>query len=76
MVVAGVAGVSYPLLEQPTSVIPHQDAHWLTALRQFLADTNASLHIAGLSAKLPQPLREQDVCIMEATLELPNLSIS
>jgi hypothetical protein len=62
------------LLETTNTLIPHQAAHWLTALRQFLSEMEASLHITGLHDKLPKPLRENDVCIMEAILDLPSTS--
>jgi hypothetical protein len=69
-----VIDVSYPLLEITNTLIPHQSAHWLTALRQFLSKMEASLHIKGLHAKLPKPLRENDVCIMEVVLDMPSTS--
>jgi hypothetical protein len=69
-----VMGVSYPLLERPSTTLPHQDAHWLSALRQFLLDLNASIHIASLATKLLPPLRENDTNLMDAVLELPTIS--
>jgi hypothetical protein len=67
-----VMGVSYPLLEHPTSTLPHQDPHWLSALRQFLHTLHASIHISGIVEKLPSPLREADANLMEAVIALPS----
>jgi hypothetical protein len=69
-----VVVVSYPLLATTNTLIPHQGTHWLTALRQFLSEMEAFLHIGELHEKLPQPLRESDVCIMGVILDLPTIS--
>jgi hypothetical protein len=67
-------GVSYLLLEHPDPTLPHQYPHWLSALRQFLQNLNASIHIPGIVEKLPSPLREADVNLMDAVLARPSLS--
>jgi hypothetical protein len=69
-----VMGVSYPLLEHPDPILPHQDPHWLSVLRQFLQNLNASIHIPGIMEKLPSPLREADANLMDAVRALPSLS--
>jgi hypothetical protein len=69
-----VMGISYPLLKHPDTTLPHQEAHWLSALRQFLHDLGASLYIDGLAEKLPPPLRECDTNLMDAVFDLPNIS--
>jgi hypothetical protein len=68
-----VMGVSYPLLEHPTLILPHQAPQWLSALRQFLQQLQASIHIPGIVEKLPQPLQEADVNLMDEVLALPSL---
>jgi hypothetical protein len=66
-----VVGVSCSLLGAPTTLIPHDDSHWLSSIRHFLGSLDASLHVNGL--ELPQPLRDVDVCIMDAIHTLPGL---
>jgi hypothetical protein len=63
--------VAYSLLGAPTTLILHDDSHWLSSLRHFLGSLDASLHVKGL--ELPQPLRDVDVCIMDATHMLPGI---
>jgi hypothetical protein len=69
-----VMGVSYPLLEHAAPIMLHQAPHWLSALRQFLQQLQASIHIPGLGETLPRPLREADVNLMDAVVALPSLS--
>jgi hypothetical protein len=67
-----VVGVSFSLLEQTATEILLPDIHWLSSLREFLTSIDASIHIDGLS--LPEPLRENDVCIMDVIHSLPGLT--
>jgi hypothetical protein len=69
-----VMGVSYSLLEHPAPIMPHQATHWLSALRPFLQQLQALIHILGIVETLPQPLREADVILMDEVLALPSLS--
>jgi hypothetical protein len=71
-----VVGVSYTLLQNTSTVIPHLEANWLSALRHFLSETNASIHIDKITSSLPQPLREGDQCLMDVILDLPDVSRS
>jgi hypothetical protein len=67
-------GVSYPLLEFPPPCIPHQEKHWLSTMRDFLSDMNVSIFIDGAAVSIPQPLRQGDVCLMDAILSVPGTS--
>jgi hypothetical protein len=69
-----VAGVSFPLLEAPSHLIPHLGPHWLSTLRYLLTMTNALLHIEGFTETLPPPLRENDDAIMDVIVSLSNVS--
>jgi hypothetical protein len=71
-----VVGVSYPLLETPNMAIPHLAPNWLSSMRSFLTNMEASIHIDGLTQTLPTPLRENDACIMDVILSLPDVSRS
>jgi hypothetical protein len=71
-----VTGKSYPLLEFPSPTLRHQQTHWLSSMRAFLSEMEASIHIHGLTDSLTQPLRTVDACIMEAVTSLPNISIA
>jgi hypothetical protein len=69
-----VIEASYPLLEYPASSIPHQTTHWLSTMRDFLSDMNADLFGDGVAESIPQPLRQGDVCLMDAILSVPGTS--
>jgi hypothetical protein len=69
-----VVGVSYPLLENTTQTTPHLPAHWLSSIRSFLGAMEASIHLTNRSNSPPVPLREGDVCIMDAIISLPDTS--
>jgi hypothetical protein len=71
-----VVGVSSPLLETTNKLIPHLAPHWLSYMHSFLAQMNPSIHIDGLTGTLPQPLRENDDCIMDVILFLSPTSPS
>jgi hypothetical protein len=68
-----VIGIQTPLLEYPKSPVPHDTPHLLSAHRHFLAEIEGSLHVADLQGTAPPPLRDNDVCLMEAVLALPSL---
>jgi hypothetical protein len=67
-----VVGVSFSLLEQTATEILLPDIHWLSSLREFLTSIDASIHIDGLSP--PEPLRKNDVCIMDVIHSLAGLT--
>jgi hypothetical protein len=71
-----VVGVSSPLLETTNTSIPHLAPHWLSSMRSFLNQMDASIHSDGLTTTLPQPLPENDNCIMDVILSLPSISKS
>jgi hypothetical protein len=71
-----VVGVSYPLLETTNMAIPHLAPNWLSSMRSFLTNMDASIHINGLTKTLPTTLRENDACIMDVILALPDVSRS
>jgi hypothetical protein len=71
-----VGVVSSPLLETTSTSIPHLAPPWMSSMHSFLTQMDASIHIEGLIATLPQPLRENDDCIMDVILSLPNISKS
>jgi hypothetical protein len=65
-----VIGTQAPLLEYPSYPVPHDTPHLLSAHRTFLASINGSLHIAELEGTVPTPLRDDDVCLIDAVLTL------
>jgi hypothetical protein len=65
-----VIGTQAPLLEYPSCPVPHDTPHLLSAHRTFLASINGSLHIANLEGTVPTPLRNDDVCLIDAVLTL------
>jgi hypothetical protein len=67
-----VVGVSYPLLGQTDNLIPFDDPHWFSSIREFLQSVEASIHIDNLH--LPQSHRDSDVCIMDVIHDLPGLT--
>jgi hypothetical protein len=70
-----VVGVSSPLLETTNTLIPHLAApHWLSSMRSFLTQMDASIYIAGLTTTLPLLLRENDDCIKNVVLSPPDIS--
>jgi hypothetical protein len=69
-------GTSFALLEEPSVPISCDIPHWLSSLRNFLAKLDGSLHIADLQKYLPQPLRNNDVALMDAINALPDLKKS
>jgi hypothetical protein len=71
-----VVGVSHPLLESTNLSIPHLAPNWLSSMRSFLDQMDASIHIDGAKEMLPMPLRENDASIMDVILSLPDVSKS
>jgi hypothetical protein len=69
-----VTGTSFSLLEYPTQVLLHNEAHIFSAVQQFLRSIDASLLIQEVTDSLPQPLRERDSCLMEVVCSLPVLT--
>jgi hypothetical protein len=66
-----VMGTSYPLLQRPQRPILYDDAHIMSATRQFLKTVHGTLHIPELSSALPVPFRAQDQCLMDHFSLLP-----
>jgi hypothetical protein len=62
------------MLETTNTLIPHLAPNWLSSMRSLLTQMNASIHIDGLTATLPPPLRENDACLMDVILSLPDIS--
>ena len=59
-------GVSYPILAQVNTDLPHLESKWLTSLRQFLMDNTMSLQVDV--AELPKLQRMYDVHLMDMIL--------
>ena len=59
-------GVSYPILAQVNTDLPHLESKWLTSLRQFLKDNTMSLQVDAL--ELPKLQRMYDVHLMDMIL--------
>jgi hypothetical protein len=58
-----VAGLSTPLLEDPTIPFSYDTPHLLSAHRAFLATIGGSLHVPDLQDTQPTPLRQADICM-------------
>jgi hypothetical protein len=43
-------------------------------MRDFLAEMSAALFVDGVAESIPQPLRQDDVCLMDAILSVPGTS--
>jgi hypothetical protein len=65
------AGTNIPLLEDPTALVPYNQAHLLSAHRSFLASIGGSLYIDDMRRTQPPPLRTNDICIMDIVASLP-----
>ena len=64
--VAGIRGVSYPVLEQPSRELPHCEAMWMTSMRAFLNTTNSSIQLD--EPCVPPRQRDGDEYIMDLIL--------
>jgi hypothetical protein len=60
------AGISIPILENPTLDLPHLEARWLPSLRNFLADINATIEVDN--PYIPPLQRTNDQFIMDHVL--------
>jgi hypothetical protein len=60
-----VVGVSFPLLKQPSHLIPHLEPRWPSTMRHFLDTMNVLL-------TLPKPLCVKDTYIMDVIISLPS----
>jgi hypothetical protein len=63
-----LAGVQYPILQNPKPCLPHINNPLITTIRQFLAESNLSISIPGLY--LPQQLRENNSNIMGELMKM------
>ena len=59
-------GVSYPVLEQPTTELPHMESKWLASMRLFLSEHG--LQIVLDSPQVPPLQRQNDEFIMDIIL--------
>ena len=62
------AGVSFDLLERPSTVLPYLTECWLLCLRRFCAEFDVSLRV--LRNRLPILARVGDSCLMEQAMNL------
>ena len=62
------AGVSFDLLERPSTVLPFLTECWLLCLRRFCAEFDISLRV--LRNRLPLLARVGDSCLMEQAMIL------
>ncbi len=64
-----LAGVSYPILSQPDTDLPHLDPmKWIPAIRKCLSTTEVSLELAQTFVKQLQ--QENDEFIMERAMSM------
>jgi hypothetical protein len=68
------AGYSSPLWENPTSNISYVEHSWYNSIKDFLQYANGSVHIPPRHFLNWQPLRENDIAIMEQILALDGVS--
>ena len=60
-----VAGVSFPILEQPQTRLPQlEDEKWIKTLREFLAASELGIRISEM--KCPKPKRTHDRVLMDS----------
>jgi hypothetical protein len=69
-------GTSFALLGEPSVPISCDTPHWLSSIRDFLAQLDTSLHIADLQKYLPQPPQDNDVALIDAINAFPDLKTS
>jgi hypothetical protein len=60
-------GVSFPVLEQPTQALPHDESKWLSSLRSFLATQKLSIHLD--EPGIPPLQRTHDSYLMDHILQ-------
>jgi hypothetical protein len=60
-------GIAFPILEDPSTPLPHLESKWLTSLRGYLASINAALHLDVTG--LPPLEREHDAYIMDVIVQ-------
>jgi hypothetical protein len=60
------AGVSYCILHNPSTLLPHLEGRWLVSLRDFLRGIHGSLNFADSQIQPAQ--RSNDVYIMDVAL--------
>jgi hypothetical protein len=61
------AGVSYSILEQPKSSLPHLEVKWITSLRQYLSSINSRVQLDDPC--IPSLQRQGDSYILDHILE-------
>ena len=59
-------GVSYPILANTKTNLPHLESKWITSMRQFLSEHNMSIHVD--EPELPELQRKFDIHIMDMIL--------
>ena len=59
-------GVSYSVLDDPHSLLPHMESKWIASLRSFLAQVKASIILD--EPQVPEIQREHDAHIMDLVL--------
>jgi hypothetical protein len=69
-----LAGVQYPILQNPKPRLPHINNPLITTIRQFLAESDLSISIPGLYT--PQHLRENDCNIMGELMKMEKSPIA
>jgi hypothetical protein len=61
------AGTSYSIFQRVTEELPHLEAKWLTSMRTFMAQINASMELD--TTGVPSLQRQHDAHIMDIILE-------
>ena len=61
------ARVSFSILHDVTTPLPHLESKWIGSLRQFLSDTGFKLHLDD--AAIPKLQRKYDVHIMDVIIQ-------
>ena len=59
-------GVSYPVLEQPATELPHMEAIWVSSMRQFLSQTSTTIQLDDPG--VPPRQRVSDEYLMDLIL--------
>ena len=62
------AGISTPILQDPTTKLPHLPSQWLKSLRTYLSDTQSSITLQ--EAPIPTLQRDRDCFLMDLALTL------
>ena len=60
------AGVSYNILQETTTTLPHVEGHWIPDVRKFLSKISASLQIGN--TQIVQQYREGDFYLMDKAI--------